>query len=123
MAAVHSKSSRSRCYVCSANVESGDRAAVLRASLFNGRVTSSLASQSLVFRENGDQIPAMKRPARVPQPPVIALVVAIIGVVVIAFNLRPDRHGETMTSAATTTSSAQAAGATVSPTDDAVMAP
>jgi hypothetical protein len=47
----------------------------------------------------------------------------VTGVAVIAFNLRPDRHGETMISTATTASSARAAGATVSPTDDVVMGP
>jgi hypothetical protein len=65
----------------------------------------------------------MTKLTRVPPPPVIALAIALAGVAVIAFNLRPDRHGETMTSIVTTDSSARAAGATVSPTDDAVMAP
>ena len=53
----------------------------------------------------------------------IALAVAVIGIAVIAFNLRPDRHGETMSSVAKTDLSARAAGATVSPTDDAIMGP
>ena len=66
---------------------------------------------------------AMKRPIRVPSPPLIALAIAVIGIAIIAFSLRPDRHGETMTSATTTALSARAAGATVSPTDDAVMGP
>ena len=65
----------------------------------------------------------MKRLTTVPAPAAIALAIAVIGVSVMAFNLLHDRHDETMTSAATTVLSAQAAGATVSPTDDAVMAP
>lgn len=65
----------------------------------------------------------MKKPAKLPPPPVIALAIAVIGVAVIAFNLRPGPPVETMTSAAETASSAHAAGATVSPTDDVVMAP
>jgi hypothetical protein len=65
----------------------------------------------------------MKKLNMVPPPPAIALAIAIIGIGVIAFNLRQARQGETMSSAATTALSARAAGATVSPTDDAVMAP
>ncbi len=65
----------------------------------------------------------MNSPTKVPAAPVIALAIALAGVTVIAFNLRPSQHDETMASAAATALSAQAAGATVSPTDDVVMAP
>jgi hypothetical protein len=67
--------------------------------------------------------PGMKRPAKVPPTPLIALAIAVVGTAAIAFNLRPDRHSETMTSAAATALSAREAGATVSPTDNVVMGP
>jgi hypothetical protein len=77
----------------------------------------------LSFRTAAITYMEMNMPTKVPPPPVIALAVAAVGIAVIAFNLRPDRHGETMSSVAKTDLSARAAGATVSPTDDAIMGP
>jgi hypothetical protein len=77
----------------------------------------------LSFRADAITYVGMKRLAKLPPPPVIALAVAAVGIAVIAFNLRPDRHGETMSSVTKTDLSARAAGATVSPTDDAIMGP
>ena len=64
----------------------------------------------------------MKKLKTAPSPPLIALAIAIAGIVAIGLDLRYDRHTET-TSAPTTAASARAAGATVSPTDEAIMAP
>jgi hypothetical protein len=63
----------------------------------------------------------MKKLMTVPSPPLIVL--AIAGIIAIGFDLRYDERTGTGTPAAITASSARAAGATVSPTDDAIMAP
>jgi hypothetical protein len=59
----------------------------------------------------------MKEPLGVPSPPALAAAIAIIGLIVVAFDLLHERAGETTSS--TTALSALAAGATVSPTERA----
>ena len=63
----------------------------------------------------------MKEPLAVLSPPGVAVAVAIIGLMVIAFDLFHERAGEVTSS--TTALAALAAGATVSPTERTWVAP
>lgn len=96
--------------------------------------TNCVALVSIVFSDGADTGcakkacplplkvgPEMKRPLAVFSPPGIAVSVAIIGLIVIAFDLFHERAGGA--TYPTTALAALAAGATVSPTERAWVAP
>jgi hypothetical protein len=63
----------------------------------------------------------MKVPLLVSSPPGVAVAIAIVGLIIIVFDLFHERAGGTASST-TTELSALAAGATISPTEPAVLA-